>query len=250
MIDLHTHILPEVDDGAADMDEALRMTILAYETGTEYLVLTPHCGIPGAARSNYWSKEMFERFRAYRQRVKDEGIPIRIGYGSEVYATPELPKLLEQGRLLPLAGSRYLLIEFDFEASPETIRRALDTVHRAGLVPVLAHPERYRMTMEYPGAIFDWVRSGCIIQMNRDSVTGHFGRTVEDCANMLLRSRLVHCVASDAHHADYRNPDMSDVERVLAKRCGSSYAHLLLKENPLRVVSNRKLVIPEALPLP
>lgn len=250
MVDLHTHILPEVDDGAADMDEALRMTMMAYESGTEYLVLTPHCGVPDAERSNYWSREMADRYRTFRQCVKDAGIPIRIGYGAEVFATAKLPELLKQGSLLTLAGSRYLLIEFSFDASPETIRDALRTVHQAGLVPVLAHPERYRMTSDCPGAIYDWVKSGCIIQMNRDSVTGRFGRSVEDCAHMLLRAHLVHCVASDAHHADFRSPDLTAAERVLVKQYGGSYARLLLKENPLRVITNRELVTPEALPLP
>ena len=231
MVDIHTHILPGADDGAHDMEESVEMARAAYESGTEYLVLTPHVGAPGLPH-NYWSREMHRRYADFWRALHAAGIPLRIGYGAEIYYTSEMPDRLNAGQLLPLAGSQYLLIEFPFDVRPETVRDALSCVNDAGLTPVLAHPERYRMTARDPRAIYDWVKSGCVMQVNKDSLLGAFGHEICDTAHMLLSHGLIHCAASDAHHSDYRTPKLDTLHRYLTQIAGERCADLLLKINP------------------
>lgn len=239
MIDLHTHLLPDVDDGAHDIEESLEMARIAYESGTQYLVLTPHVGAPGVG-GNYWSSSMYRRYADFRHAVQEAQIPLRVGYGAEIYAGADLAQRLSDGQLLPIAGSRYLLIEFPFDVAPDTVRSALETVSAAGLTPILAHPERYRMTARDPRAIYDWVKSGCIMQINKDSLLGNFGHGIRDTAQMLLSHGLVHCVASDAHHADYRTPRLDTVYRYLSQTEGEACAKILLHENPRRILNREK----------
>lgn len=235
MIDLHTHILPRVDDGAESLETALAMAHMAAEHGTEYLVVTPHVNIPGT-NGNYWDKDMQRRYAAFRNAVREAGIPLGIGYGAEVFYTDDVPALLADGKLLPLAGSRCLLMEFPFDIDPITVRNALSAVNAAGFVPIMAHPERYRMTAYDPRAIYDWVQSGCIMQMNKDSLLGGFGATVFDTARTLLQHGLVHCIASDAHSPAHRDPCLHEIRDYLTAVSGARDAEILLRENPRRIL--------------
>ena len=247
MIDLHTHILPGIDDGAQSLQTALEMVRMAAESGTEYLVLTPHVNTPGNPDA-YWGRQMHARCAALRAAVRDAGISVGIGYGAEVFYTDALLALLAQGKLLPLAGSRHLLIEFPFDVDPITVRNALRTVSNAGLVPILAHPERYRMTAYDPRAIFDWVQSGCIMQMDRDSLLGGFGSSVFEAARTLLAHGLVHCIASDAHDTERRDPCLDEVQRYLTASIGARDAHILLRENPRRILRDQTPLTPRLKP--
>ncbi|MBQ7983258.1 MAG: hypothetical protein IJ302_06800 [Clostridia bacterium] len=247
MIDIHTHMLPGTDDGAEDLDEALRMAQAAYDSGTEYLVLTPHVNASPEC-PNYWSRAMFERFHAFRRAVHEANIPLGIGYGAEVFYTDALPGLLSEGKLIPLAGSGCLLIEFAFDVSPQIIRTALSQVSAAGLIPVLAHPERYFLTARDPRAIYDWVQSGCIMQINKDSLLGVFGDAVQNAAMTLLSHGLVHCVASDTHHAAVRTPQLDTVYRMIEKKNGTRDAQILLRENPLRMLHGQPLIRAKTVP--
>lgn len=116
MIDLHCHILPGVDDGSADEEESCAMARLAVESGVTDIAATPHCNAPDPFY-NYADSALHARFARLRQRLEREQIPLRIHEGMEVFTTPELPRLLDEGRLLTLGGTRYLLIEFAFGES-------------------------------------------------------------------------------------------------------------------------------------
>ena len=114
MIDLHCHILPGVDDGAASDEESLAMARLAVESGVTAIAATPHCNLPGGPR-NYVDAALRDRFLHLARLLVREEIPLRLYTGAEVYATPEVPALLRDRRLLTLGGSRYLLVEFGFD---------------------------------------------------------------------------------------------------------------------------------------
>ena len=141
MIDLHCHILPGVDDGSADEEESCAMARLAVESGVTDIAATPHCNAPDPFY-NYADSALHARFTRLRQRLEREQIPLRIHEGMEVFTTPELPRLLDEGRLLTLGGTRYLLIEFAFGESEWFFDEMLAAVRARGLTPVLAHPER------------------------------------------------------------------------------------------------------------
>lgn len=117
MTDIHCHILPGVDDGAATPADALEMARMAAESGVRTIVATPHCNLPGAPEDNYASPALARRLEALRRAIEAEGIPLEILPGAEILCTPQVPELLREGRLLTLASSRYLLLEFYFDES-------------------------------------------------------------------------------------------------------------------------------------
>ena len=143
MIDLHCHILPGVDDGAASLEESLSMARLAVDSGVRAIAATPHCD-PESGFDNYRSRELAQRFLRLEQAVQREKLPLRIHAGMEVFVTPSTPRLLREGQLLTLGGSGYLLAEFDFQCGAAFAERMLSALRQEGVRPVVAHPERYR----------------------------------------------------------------------------------------------------------
>ena len=160
MIDLHAHILWDLDDGARDPEESLRMAELAVDSGVSHMVATPHCrdGGVGAVR---------EATAFLRELLKESGIPLKVYSGMEIFGSVETARLLQEGKLLTLNHSRYPLIEFEFmsDGIPET--EILRSVLQAGYRPLVAHPERYVYAQENPELINTWVRMGCSCRLLR-----------------------------------------------------------------------------------
>lgn len=242
MTDIHCHILPEVDDGAGSMAEAVEMARLAWESGVERIIATPHCCLPHQQADNYRSPALARRFSRLRHAVAEAGIALEILPGAEVLATPQLPRLLQERKLLTLAGSRYLLVEFFFDEELPEMDDLLRAVTDHGLVPVIAHPERYYAVQRQPQAVARWFHSGCAIQLNKGSILGRLGRRAEATADWLLERGLAHAVASDAHSCAVRTPHMGQLQRYLTDRCGAEYTRVLLDINPGRIAQDQPLL--------
>ncbi len=247
MIDIHSHVLPGVDDGSPHMDMSLEMLAIAAENGVHTLVATPHCNIPDEFE-NYCSPELDELFEELRFRAKLEEIPIRLCRGMEIFATPELPALLREGRVWTLNHSRYFLTEFAFHEDPDFCREILCACRAEGFRPVIAHPERYFFLQDDPELAYEWCTSGYALQVNKGSLLGRFGPAVQETAELLLSHGLVACVASDAHRSYERSTYMSDVRSYLDEACGEEYRRLLLEENPSRILSGCELLGVEPVP--
>lgn len=242
MVDIHCHILPSVDDGAADIGAALMMARMACDSGVKTVVATPHCNLPDEAEKNYVSEGLKKRFIDLREELRRADIPLTLLPGAEVMCTDELPELLRSRRVLTLAGTRYLLVEFIFDESLQYIENMLEEVTAAGLTPVVAHPERYDAVQRSPGVIADWFANGYVIQLNKGSVLGRLGRRAERAAGWILSRGLAHVVASDAHSPETRTTHMSEIRRFLEENCSAEYADALLRRNPARIIENRQLL--------
>lgn len=242
MIDLHCHILPGVDDGAQDLDEALEMARLAAHSGVRTIVATPHCNIPNAPRANYLDQDLLDRLVLFRSAIEDARIPLRLYGGAEVFCTPQMPALLEEKKLLPLAGTRYLLVEFFFDEAPEFMESCFARITDQGFIPVIAHPERYEAVQRQPDLIPRWFRRGYIILLNKGTILGRMGRRAELSARRILEHGLAHAVASDAHGTHTRTPHMEELRRHLQDHYGSGCVQLLLSVNPSRIVRDQSVV--------
>ena len=241
MIDIHSHVLPGVDDGSADMEMSLEMLALAAESGVHTLVATPHCNIPGEFE-NYRSQELEELFQELQRAAEREEIPLRLCRGMEAYATPELPELLSGGQIWTLNGGRYFLVEFNFGEDPDFCDDILRECAAMGYRPVIAHPERYFFIQDDPEHAFEWCTAGYALQLNKGSVLGRFGARVQTTADRLLDHGLVACVASDAHRPYERSTHMGEIRDYLREEYGEAYMRLLLEENPARILSGRSLL--------
>ncbi|MDY3080391.1 MAG: CpsB/CapC family capsule biosynthesis tyrosine phosphatase [Oscillospiraceae bacterium] len=243
MIDIHTHILPGLDDGSPDMECSVEMAELAAESGVEAIIATPHCNQRGAFE-NYASEALTERLEALRSALEKIGTPLEVYLGAEVYGTDDAARLFRKGKLATLGGSRYLLTEFDFFENIEYMQWLLNDLLDAGCVPIIAHPERYFELQERPRVIEKWLASGMGIQINKGSLFGRFGSSAAKLAHYLLREGMVTCIASDAHGSHVRTPDMSSAMDFLSMEYSDGLAQLLLVDNPRRILQNRELVLP------
>ncbi len=239
MIDLHSHVLPGIDDGAADLDEAVAMCRLAAAEGCEAMVATPH-----QRREPWWNCDAGE-LAALRARLQEAVGPApRLLAGGEIRVDGELLQEVERlpaSGLLPLAGSRYLLIEFGGRESPDA---AADLVHElavAGWRPVLAHPELIPWLATDPAAVARLVTLGATAQVTAMSVTGDFGRRAQADALRLLGAGLVHFVASDCHDTRRRPPGLRRAHEALGRAWGEEVARRLTVDNPRAVVEDRPL---------
>ena len=242
MIDLHCHILPGVDDGASDLAEALEMARMAADSGVRTIVATPHCNIPNSPRANFLGRDLLNRFVAFRGAVEEAGIPLKIYGGAEVFCTPQMPQLLETQKLLPLAGTKYLLVEFFFDEAPEFMEDCFRRITALGFIPVIAHPERYEAVQREPALIPRWFRKGYIILLNKGTILGRLGRRAESTARLILEHGFAHAIASDAHGTQVRTPHMEQLRYHLESTYGPGCAQLLLSVNPARILKGQSVV--------
>lgn len=240
MIDLHTHILPRLDDGAKDFSEALSLAELALEGGVDTLVATPHSNQVGRFE-NYATGTLGQIFQLFQRALREENIPLQVYLGMEIYASSDVGEKIGQGKLIPLNQSRYYLVEFPFDQEPEIIGDTLDQIFSAGGVPLIAHPERYFCVQEYPVLVYGWIQMGCLTQINKGSLFERFGRHAARTAELLLQHHLVTCVASDAHSLYQRTTYMEDIREYLSDHLGDEAAYRLLTERPGKILRNRPI---------
>lgn len=232
LCDLHTHVLPGVDDGAPTMEYALEMLRNAAASDVEVLAVTPHCNVPfdGTMLS---SAAFAERFSHLQQASAD--IPVQLVLGAEVRVSEGLPQKLQQQLFPTLNGSRYLLTEFLPNTAGADFLNALQSILDCGYIPLIAHPERYMAVCSQPDTVVQWLDMGCHLQLTGGSIMGAYGRTVQQTAARLLQQGLVACVASDAHGTTRRTNFLLDVYDHLAVQYSKTYARCLMYENPLRL---------------
>jgi protein-tyrosine phosphatase len=237
MIDLHTHVLPGIDDGARSLEDAVAMCRLAAEDGCTALVATPH------QRRGAWVNCDRATLAALRDAVQEAvGPGLRILPGGEIHAGPgmldEIDRIEELG-LLPLGGSRCLLIEFGPGMTPAKASELVHELHVAGWRPILAHPEFFPWLVEEPGALERLVDLGALVQVTAMSVTGDFGAQPAAIVQRLLDAGLVHFVASDCHGTSRRPPGLRRALRTIAKRMGEELARRLVFDNPTAALEGR-----------
>nr|WP_027623947.1 CpsB/CapC family capsule biosynthesis tyrosine phosphatase [Clostridium lundense] len=212
MLDIHSHILPEVDDGAKSLDICMDMLSIAKEDDVNSIIATPHY------YRGYYEKEYNEILQVIEKvnsTAEEKGINIKILPGQEIFLDKHTPKLYKEGIIGGLNNSKYILIELLMGDFPKD---ALDNIYELrlqGAMPILAHPERYRYIMEKPSLINEFGKEGCLFQINTGSIKGIFGKKVEKTAEILIKNGICNFIASDAHSTGNRCPGLySSLELV------------------------------------
>lgn len=233
MIDLHTHVLPAIDDGAGDWNEAVEMCRMAAADGCEALVATPH-------QRKIWVNEDPSRILALTAELQQRvGPRPRIYPGAEIHVDSEMLEDLaapDRGGLVPLAGGPYLLVEFGSE--PPRIP-AVDLIHElvvAGWRPLLAHPEFIPFLAQDLGLLATLIEVGATAQVTAMSLTGEFGPRAQRLVGEMIDRQLVHVLASDAHSPSWRPPGLSAARQLVTRVWGDGVARRLTEENPRAVL--------------
>ena len=244
MIDIHSHIIPQVDDGPGSLETSLEMLEIAVEDGITEIVATPHI------LSNLEfqrEQEILTRFAELQEAVASKGLPIKLHLGSEIYIEPEID-LNHQIATLGDNG-RYFLIEFPMQGIPVFAAEHFFRVMMEERTPIIAHPERNAGIIGNPERAAEFVRRGSLLQVNAGSLTGRFGSTVKETAWKLLDAHLVHFVASDAHDTNSRPPKLQRAYDLVAERLGEEWSRMLFHDNQVRVLRGEPIQPPQPLPL-
>lgn len=234
MIDIHCHILPQIDDGAESLDEALEMARMAAYTGVTDIIATPH--FQGAFDYLEMLPDIDQRFEDLQDALLRWRVPITVHKGAEILCVPQTPELAEAGLLPTLGNTKYVLTEFYFNETFHFMDECLRQIAAHGYIPVVAHPERYEAVHRDARRLQSWADMGFVLQLNKGSILGSLGMRAERSANELLELGLAHLFASDAHGCDARTPHMDGLYRWAEEFCEPECAHILLTENPRRIL--------------
>jgi len=238
MIDIHCHLLPGVDDGPPDQDTAVAMCRLAAKTGTTDLVATPHAN----PRYAYSPETNSVKLEQLRQIVGPEP---RLHLGCDFHLSfDNIEAALAEPARFTINGGRYLLVEFSDQVISRGTSEVFTRMRRAGLTPIITHPERNSLLRDHHSRLGVWVHRGCLIQLTGHSLLGRFGGRARKAAISLMDAGLVHIIASDGHDLEKRPPVLNDSYAFVADRWGEEVARQLFCENSRSVLENRPITPP------
>ncbi|OBR89877.1 tyrosine-protein phosphatase YwqE [Clostridium ragsdalei P11] len=206
MIDIHSHILPGIDDGSKSMEDTMNMLRLTEEDGVETIAATPHF-YKGYYENSY--KDVLELVDKVRNEAKQENICVNIVSAQEVFLDRHTVENFKSGEIGCIEGTNYMLVELPMMNVP---KNALDIIYELeirGVHPILAHPERYKYIIDTPSKINEFMNEKCLLQVNTGSVLGLFGKKVKKTAELLIESGVCSFIASDAHSTGGRCPGIS-----------------------------------------
>ena len=231
-VDIHCHICPSIDDGASTENESLKMAEQAVSDGTRAVVATPH---QLGSNSRVTPEAIKNGIAQLQTKISSECIDLTIVPGADIRIEPELPKLLKQGKVLTLADrGKHVLLELPHDTY-YPINQLLKSLRKQGLVGILSHPERNRGIIKNTDVMWDVVEAGGLLQITAASLTGAFGSSCQEIAELAVDEGLIHFIASDAHDTKHRPFGMRDAYDTICDMAGQKLADLVCCENPARV---------------
>ena len=244
MIDIHSHILPAIDDGARNLAESIEMAKIATEDGIEYMVSTPH--MFNGLSSNPEPLEILERVAALNAAISGKGL--KILPGNEVHLSHEIVEQARTSRFTKINELNYMLVEFPQLTIPVGAAELLQQLYLEGFKPILVHPERNAQVQMDPSTVIRFIERGALIQVTAMSVTGEFGPAAKICSDALLRHNCVHFLATDTHRSKSRPPILSKGRDAAARIVGEHAAAALVDANPRAVINGDPVHAPAPIP--
>lgn len=236
IVDMHCHILPEIDDGAKNEGEAYQMLRMAYDEGIRVIVATPH----HHERRGMCTPGQYKRaLSKVRKMAKEIDEKFYVMPGMEIYFSQDVLTKLEHKKVQTMGVSDYVLIEFSPNDEFRYIQQALQQVQMKGFHPIVAHIERYDCFHDHVDDVEYLIEMGAYVQVNAGSIVGTSGRTTKRFVKELLERQLVHFVGTDAHSSGSRSPMIKKSADFVEKRFGEEYAREIFRTNGLKVLKNK-----------
>ena len=243
MVDIHCHILPAMDDGAKDIRASMELCALAADNNISHIIATPHC--MNLFEAENFIKARDSRIKRVEKELEEDEIPVKLYGGAEVLISDDIfysPDLTEY----KLAGSRYLLIEFVFDkVNFELVSKAVSLAKEQGLVPIIAHPERYRFFQRDYDFVNRVADLGVLFQVNISSILRESPRVQIKLAKAMINAGMVSFIASDAHNLYYRNNALSEMLDQVASGIERRNFKALLTDNGMAVIEDREIPYPD-----
>tara|TARA_A100001011_G_scaffold266146_1_gene275123 strand:+ start:507 stop:1277 length:771 start_codon:yes stop_codon:yes gene_type:complete len=237
MIDIHNHILPNVDDGSKSIEESLKMLETAIDQGITDVVSTVHFQHPKIENRDLGYEILIEKIDLLQSTI---GEKIKIHLGAEVFFLPNLLDVKKYNFTVFNHG-KYMLIEFQSYYNHPQYKEVLSDLLLSGTIPVIAHPERSMLFRKNFNELIELIEMGCLLQLNAGSILGHFGKMAKKTAKELLERDMIHFLASDAHNIKKRNfcllPALEKIEQIVGER-----SRLLVIDNPKDLIKGNPII--------
>lgn len=232
MIDIHTHILPGIDDGAKTMMESLFMAQMAVKQGIHTIIATPH-----HQNGRYINtKQEIERYiENLNDSLQEENIPLTVLLGQETRLHGNMIEELQTGVMATLNNTKYVFVEFPSAEVPSYAEQMLFDIQVAGYTPIIVHPERNRQIAEHPTILFHLVQKGALTQVTAGSIVGSFGKAVQKLSHRLIESNLTHFIASDAHNSTTRKFLLQDAYKAVRSEHGNNVFYKFMENAQLLI---------------
>lgn len=238
IVDMHCHILPEIDDGAENWKESYRMLQIAYDEGIRVIVATPHHHeYRGMCTPTQYKKALI-KIRKIAQEIDSDFYIIP---GMEIYFSQDVIQKLEDKKVGTMGKSNYVLIEFSLNDEFKQIQQGLQQIQLKGYLPILAHAERYDCLIDNIENVKYLIEMGIYIQINAGSIIGNNGRTVKRFVKKMLAEEYVHFVGTDAHSSGKRSPMIKKSADYVEKKYGYEYTKKIFRTNGMKVLKNKML---------
>ena len=238
MIDIHSHILPGIDDGAKDLKESLALLTIAQNDGITHMVATPHIHI---GRFNNFASQLYSELANLKAQALVNNIGIKLAVAAEVRLDVELMSLV-LGNKLPFIGTlnsvNYLLLELPHSHVPQGYDKFINWLAKQNIKVIIPHPERNRDIQANPFYIERLKQLGCEFQLTASSIEGAWGETAKNISIDMLKKGLVTYIASDAHSVKRRPPILSKAKRIVSELIGQNDGHDLFFTNPKRLTES------------
>ncbi|EOR23320.1 protein-tyrosine-phosphatase [Niallia nealsonii AAU1] len=243
MIDIHSHILPGIDDGAQTIEDSIKMAKAAVNEGITTIIATPH---HKNNQFNNLKSSILTKVNDLNTVLKQENIPLTVLPGQEVRIYGEVVEDYYKEEILTLNHTKYLFIEFPSSSVPRYAERLLYELQTEGIIPIIVHPERNKELQEKPELLYQLVKNGALTQVTASSVAGYFGKNVKKFSEQLIEHNLTHFLASDAHNVHNRGFKMVESLDTIEENFGVDYIYLF-KENGELLLEDKNIIkeIPE-----
>ena len=242
MIDFHSHILPNIDDGSRSIEETFNLIKEAKNVGFDAIVSTSHY------MENYYETNVPERevwINAIYENLQVKNIDIRFYLGNEIYLTENIIKLLEEGKASTINDTSYVLFEMPLNAEPLNLYDIVYEMMQCKLVPILAHPERYSFVQKDPELIYDLIQKGVLMQANYGSIIGQYGEKAKMIVKKFLKNNMIHFLGTDVHRQNTIYPRIPECLAEINSLIGEEKLEELSNENPLLALKNKRIDIAE-----
>jgi protein-tyrosine phosphatase len=239
MIDIHCHILPNVDDGADSLEASFNMARQAAEEGIRSIIATPH---HNNGHYNNTKQQILKHTVNLNEALKEAHIPITVLPGQETRIYGELLEDYEKGEILTLNdGGKYVFVELPSNHVPRYTEKLLFDIQMIGLTPIIVHPERNAELIERPDHLYQLVKKGTLTQVTASSVSGYFGKKIRRFSHQLIEANLTHFISSDAHNTTNRGFKMTEAFDEIGSEYGMDMVYLF-KENAELLVQGKTVM--------
>ncbi len=240
MIDFHSHIVYDVDDGSETIENSIDILKKAQDAGFKSIILTPHY------MEDYYEynlEQIQEKIKELNQKCIEENINIKLYQANEIYITNNMVELLQENIASSINGSRYVLFELPMNNEPPNLLEVIYSLLENGKVPIIAHPERYSYIQKDPNKLLELADNGVLFQTNYGSILGQYGKEIEKTAKLLIEHNFIHFLGSDVHKTGHIYENIEEMKKKLRKIISEEKIEQLTNGNAEKVLKDEKIEI-------